>query len=84
MELAPNLAGLAECKAGVKVGDVASVYIKSILPQRMKIKLVLIDAMPGVCTSIKRKYYIDTDKVTHIDRWQYSPDCCDRVTETVF
>ncbi len=84
VELAPNLAGLAECKSGVQVGDVASVYIKSILPQRMKIKLVLIDAAPGAHTPCKRKYYIDTDKVKHIDRWQYSPDCCSRVIESVF
>ena len=84
VELAPNLAGLAECKSGVQVGDVASVYIKSILPQRMKIKLVLIDAAPGAHAPCKRKYYIDTDKVRHIDRWQYSPECCSRVIETVF
>lgn len=84
VELAPNLAGLAECKSGVKVGDVASVYIKSILPQRMKIKLVLIDSAANICSPIKRKYYIDTNTVTHIDRWRYSPDCCNRVVETVF
>ncbi len=84
VELAPNLAGLAECKSGVQVGDVASVYIKSILPQRMKIKLVLIDAAPGTHTPCKRKYYIDTEKVKHIDRWQYSPDCCSRMIESVF
>lgn len=84
VELAPNLAGLAECKSGVKVGDVASVYIKSILPQRMKIKLVLIDSASGTCSPIKRKYYINTNEVTHIDRWRYSPECCSRVVESVF
>ena len=84
VELTPNLAGLAECKSGVKVGDIASVYIKSILPQRMKIKLVLIDAAPGPHTPGKRKYYIDTEKVTHIDTWRYSPESCPRVVETIF
>jgi len=83
VELAPNLAGLAERKEGVKVGDVASVYIKSILPERMKVKLVIVDSAPGICT-MKRKYYIDTDHVTHIDRWQYSPENCARVVETNF
>ncbi len=83
VELAPNLAGLAECKEGVRVGDVASVYIKSILPERMKVKLVIVDAAPGVCT-MKRKYYVDTNRVTHMDRWQYSPENCARVVETNF
>lgn len=43
IELAPNLAGLAEYRDDVKPGDGCSVYIKSIIPQKMKIKLVLID-----------------------------------------
>ena len=83
IELAPNLAGLAECKAGVNVGDVASVYIKSIIPERMKVKLVLIDSSPGVYLP-KHKYYIDTTKTTHIDRWQYSPSVCQRIIESKF
>ena len=83
IELAPNLAGLSECKSGVNVGDVASVYIKSIIPERMKVKLVLIDASPGVYVP-KHKYYIDTAKVSHIDRWQYSPEVCTRIIESQF
>ena len=43
IELAPNLAGLAEFRDDVKPGEGCSVYIKSIIPQKMKIKLVLID-----------------------------------------
>jgi small subunit ribosomal protein S1 len=43
IELAPNLAGLAEFRDDVLPGDGCSVYIKSIIPQKMKIKLVLID-----------------------------------------
>lgn len=84
VELSPNLAGLAECKKGVQIGDTASVYIKSILPDRMKIKLVLIDAEPRIQSTPKRKYFIDPTRCTHIDRWQYSPECCDRVIESVF
>lgn len=83
VELSPNLAGLAECKSGVKVGDIASVYIKSIIPERMKVKLVLIDSSPGVYTP-RHKYYIDTNEVCHIDRWQYSPACCPRIIESKF
>ena len=43
VELAPNLAGLAELKDGVVAGQTAAVYIKNIIPERMKIKLVIID-----------------------------------------
>lgn len=44
VELAPNLAGLAEPKDGVKVGQQASVYIKNLIPEKMKIKLIIIDS----------------------------------------
>lgn len=49
VELAPNLAGLAEPKDGVKVGQQASVYIKNLIPEKMKIKLIIIDSFdpPG-------------------------------------
>lgn len=83
IELSPNLAGLAECKSGVKVGDVASVYIKSIIPERMKIKLVLIDSAPGVFVP-KNKYYINANEVCHIDRWQYSPIVCPKIVASEF
>lgn len=46
IELAPNLAGLAEWRGDVKVGDGCAVYIKNIIPQKRKIKLVLIDTFP--------------------------------------
>ncbi|MBQ8546434.1 MAG: S1 RNA-binding domain-containing protein [Clostridia bacterium] len=85
VELAPNLAGLAETKDGVKVGERCAVYIKSIMPEKMKIKLVIIDTYDKIQeTDYKKHYYIDTDKVTHIDRWCYSPKECTRVVETVF
>ena len=57
VELAPNLAGLAECKEGVKTGDAASVYIKSILPEKRKIKLVLIDSFPAQPCQIPTRYF---------------------------
>jgi small subunit ribosomal protein S1 len=43
VELLPNLPGLAEYLPGYVVGDRVSVYIKAILPERQKIKLLLID-----------------------------------------
>ena len=85
VELAPNLAGLAEVKPHVHVGDIASVYIKSIIPARMKIKLVLVAAYPGAALPPPaRKYFVDTGKVTHMERWLYSPPGCTKIIETVF
>lgn len=46
VELFPNLSGLAEPKEGMKEGDRVSVYIKSILPERHKIKLRILDRLP--------------------------------------
>jgi small subunit ribosomal protein S1 len=66
------------------VGDLAAVYIKSILPERMKIKLVIIDSHQSLeCPSVP-KYFIDPDKTKHIDYWEYSPVCSTRLIETVF
>lgn len=83
VELSPNLAGLAELREGVLPGDVCSVYIKSIIPERMKIKLVIIDSLKKP-TSTGIKYYIDTERVSHLSHWRYSPFGCKKVIETVF
>lgn len=45
VELAPNLTGLAEQCEGVKENQRVSVYIKSIQPERKKIKLMIIGAL---------------------------------------
>lgn len=81
IELCPNLAGLAEYTSEVKEGDSASVYIKSINPEKMKIKLAIVDSFPENTKPSPIKYYLDKE---HIDIWQYSPDCAERVIETVF
>ncbi len=90
IELAPNLAGLAEIRDGsndsaiARVGEYAAVYIKSIIPDRMKIKLVLIDAYHGSMPEPRIKYYIDCERTSHIDIWKYSPVGCPKVIESVF
>ena len=81
VELTPNLAGLAEFSEEVADGYHASVYIKSILPERMKIKLIIVDSFPADYPSKPLKYFVDRD---HISHWVYSPPNCERVTETVF
>ena len=83
VELFPNLAGLAEYKEGVAPGDPCAVFIKSIIPEKMKIKLVLVDCGGGA-VRIPVRYYFDASNTRRIDRWRYSPACCPRVVETVF
>lgn len=81
VELAPNLAGLAELKSGVMAGQNTSVYIKSILPDKMKVKLIIIDSFFSPDNHLPIKYFIDEG---HIDSWQYSPETCGRIIATEF
>ena len=90
VELTPNLAGLAEIRENsqdmqlARVGARVAVYIKSIIPDRMKIKLVIIDTYKGASPAKRVKYYVDTDTVRHIDYWRYSPDGNVKVIESIF
>lgn len=70
IELSPNLAGLAESCEGVKVGQSVSVFIKSIIPEKMKIKLVVVNSFNEIPEPKPLEYYVNS---AHIDRWQYSP-----------
>lgn len=81
VELTPNLAGLAEPRELVVPGQHASVYIKSLIPDKMKVKLIIVDAFDASYPPEKPFYYITQG---HLDRWQYSPPSCERVVETVF
>ena len=81
VELAPNLAGLAESKEGVKTGQQASVYIKSIIPEKMKIKLIIIDTFDSRRSPSAPEYFFEG---SHINRFLYSPEGCKKVVETVF
>ena len=89
IELTPNLAGLTEIKDGFELtpddnGKVAAVYIKSIIPERMKIKLVLIDTYSDEQTVQNPRYFVDFNTTGHMDTWKYSPDCCNKLIQTVF
>ena len=84
IELRPNLAGLAEYRDDVYPGQTAAVYIKSIIPEKMKIKLIIIDSQDEAEYPDRLEYFIDTENVTHIDHWKYSPPNCKKVIETVF
>jgi len=82
VELTPNLSGLAERKEGIKEGDRVSVYIKSILPERMKLKLLIIDALPPADGPEAPRYFIREGR---LNRWSYAPEGCHKAGgETVF
>lgn len=81
VELAPNLAGLAELKDDLEVGDTAVVYIKSINPRRMKLKLVVIDSFREPPVRKPPEYFVTGG---HIDRFVYSPPECEKYICTDF
>jgi small subunit ribosomal protein S1 len=89
VELTPNLAGLAELRADgvmqdICVGDTAAVYIKSMIPERMKVKLILIDTHSASAEIAPTRYFVDCEHTQHIDTWQYSPSASARIIRTVF
>ncbi len=81
VELTPNLAGLAEPHVGVQVGQHAGVYIKSILPEKLKLKLIIIDSqfVPGPPPPLH--YFL---REGHLSRWDYAPVGCDKQICSVF
>ena len=80
VEITPNLAGLAEPYLGAKVGKQASVYIKSIIKEKMKVKLIIIDCF-DTGYSPKIKYLYKGDNITE---WDYSPINCSKRIYTKF
>ena len=81
VELAPNLAGLAEPRENTFPGQAASVFIKSIIPEKMKLKLIIVDSFDCDRFRPKLNYYI---KEGHIDKWIYSTPSSSKYIGTVF
>lgn len=81
VELTPNLAGLAEPKEGIIEGQQISVYIKNIIPNKMKIKLVIIETFETKNKIKEPKYFINK---SHIEKFIYSPSTCNKIIETNF
>lgn len=82
VELAPNLSGLAELRPDLSEGDRVSVYIKAIIPERMKIKLLAIDRLAPANAPPAFPYFISSGR---IEKWKYAPACCTKVgAESVF
>lgn len=81
VELTPNLAGLAESKEGISVGQSVSVYIKAIIPEKMKVKLIIVDVCGEYTPPKEIEYFIKSD---HIDYWKYSTESSDKNISTSF
>ena len=83
VELTPNLTGLAEYKEGVKENEVASVYIKNIIPERMKVKLIIIDSHRAM-TEPPTLPYPPNEEPRHISYFCYSPPSATKKIESIF
>lgn len=81
VEIAPNLSGLADLRDGVRVGQQAAVYIKSLQPDKLKVKLCIISVQDEPLERGAPHYFIEEGPITY---WRYSPLSCDRVIESRF
>ena len=81
VELKPNLAGLAENKDYVELGDRVSVFIKSLIPEKMKVKLAIVDSFSNQSKPDPVEYFITNG---HISYWKYSPEFCEKLIESNF
>lgn len=72
IELTPNLSGLAEPNFDLHPSDAVSVYIKSIIPERLKIKLVALRKLDPASLPQKPIHYFRTSG--HLDVWRYGTE----------
>jgi small subunit ribosomal protein S1 len=75
VELAPNLSGLTEQTHDLTPGDRVAVCIKSLVPQRRKIKLSVVGRLEPSATLPPLRYFV-TEGV--LSRWDYAPSDCAR------
>lgn len=80
VELTPNLSGLAEPNFDLHVGDRVSVYIKSILPDRLKIKLVALRKLDPSTLPDRPIRYFQTDG--HLSHWRYGNETYPKTIST--
>jgi len=81
VELLPNLAGLAELRENISINQAVSVYIKAIIPEKMKIKLIIVDSFDVSRANYNYNYHIDSGR---IDSWVYSARDSDKMIRTDF
>ena len=69
VELTPNLSGLAEPYPDLEENQRVSVYLKAILPDRHKIKLLIIDRLPPDPAPAPLRYFHTEGRLEH---WNYT------------
>lgn len=80
VELTPNLSGLCDPDPSLQEGMSLSVYIKSIIPEKTKVKLVPISPLPNWQPQPLRYFQI----AGRLDFWQYGPDSCPKIQSDFF
>ena len=73
--------GLAEPDRSLRPGQAVSVYIKSILPDKMKIKLVVVNKELNQPLRFEPHYFVTRGRIR---RWTYSTPQSRKQIETVF
>lgn len=81
IEIAPNLAGLAEADSTLQPGQAVSVYIKNILPDKMKIKLVVVNKNISQPLRFEPHYFVTRGR---LKKWTYSTPQSRKQIETIF
>lgn len=81
VELMPNLAGLAEFVPDVESGQHCSVFIKNIIPEKMKVKLIIVDSFLASYPDRELTYFFNG---AHMDHFLYSPSCSQKRVESLF
>jgi small subunit ribosomal protein S1 len=75
VELTPNLSGLTEQTHDLTPGDRVAVCIKSLVPQRRKIKLSVVGRLEPSATLPPLRYFV---REGVLRRWDYGPADCAR------
>ena len=76
-----RITGLAEADSTLRPGQAVSVYIKNILPDKMKIKLVVVNKNLGQPLRFEPHYFVTRGR---LKRWTYSTPQSRKQIETVF
>lgn len=84
VQLTPNLVGLADPFHGVKPGDKVSIFIKSMMPEKMKIKLTIVNVLPDDEPTKVLHFDYKLPEDGKIESWVYSPEICSKVIKTDF
>lgn len=81
IELTPNFAGLSDLVDGVHEGQHAAVYIKNIIPEKMKVKLTIVDYFDSPDEKPINNYFITSGRLKN---WKYSSSKSNKIIETTF